>query len=214
MLLLDFLQRWILRRYLPRFPQRAYWSSKLPRSLLTHHLERAVSTTSFPKTARKSPVPETLGLAYPVPSPTPGLLWFQGTLYITLAELIDLVWLKRLGWRRIDQSLDSVVLGFSTRGRNWQVMLGCVRPKGWTFFLSLPFLSLLKCCTFYSCKTNKRGHNISHWILSRSECKGCFSLGTSHHPESYSRLPVSAPAPWLVDGAHSLTSAAVAYKGW
>lgn len=162
---LGFLQRWILWQCLPPFPQKACWLSKLPRFLLTHHLERAVSTTSFLKTDRKSLVPETPVLALPCSLPNPWASLIPG--YITIDELIDLVWLKCWGSGWIDQIPWIVlVVGFSARWRNWQVMLHCIRPKMLEVFLSLPFLSWWKCCTFYSCKINKRGHNISLCILS------------------------------------------------
>jgi hypothetical protein len=47
-------------------------------------LEKAASTTSFPKTARKSPVPKTPVLAHPCSFPNPNASPIPG--YISLAE--------------------------------------------------------------------------------------------------------------------------------
>lgn len=72
-----------------------------PQVPLTHHLERAVSTTSFPKTTRKSLVLESPVLALPCSLPNPRASLIPG--YITLAELIDLVQVKCWGSGWIDQ---------------------------------------------------------------------------------------------------------------
>lgn len=64
--------------------------------------------------------------SFPKPSASPS----QG--YIILAEFIDLVqWNVEGGDGLTTDSWDSVVLGFSTRWSNWQVMLCCIRPKCW-----------------------------------------------------------------------------------
>lgn len=77
---------------------------------------------SFPRTARKSPVPETAVSAHPFSLPNPGASLTPG--HITLAELrFSATKNAEGGWgegRTTPDSLDGVVLGFSTGWRNGQ----------------------------------------------------------------------------------------------